>query len=295
MLSWGGTIARVLGVRLRAYWSLIKSPQTGLLLVTGLAGYLSARCPVTTWRSLLALAGSLLLSISGSTVLNMYYDRDIDARMVRTCQRPLPAGLVSPGEALLLGTILSAAGLAWALALSTLYGILIVAGLFFDVVVYTLWLKRRTPFSIVVGGLAGGMPALAGRTLGAGRIDGVGLVLALAVLLWIPTHIVTFSTRHHEDYQRAGIPVFSSVYGFAAARWIVASSAAGAAVALMAVAIGVGMARAHLGLLGLVGLGLLALAVASMVRPSARADLVLFKYASAYMLGSMALIAATAV
>lgn len=294
MLRISTRLARSLRLRLRAYWVLIKSLQTGLLLVTGLAGYLSARCVVTTWPTLVALAGSLLLSISGSTALNMYFDRDLDALMERTCRRPLPAGLITAREVLWLGVLLATAGVAWALALSMLYGVLILAGVFFDVVVYTVWLKRRTPYSIVVGGLAGGMPALAGRALGVGQIDATGVLLALAVLLWIPTHIVTFSMRYDEDYRRAGIPMFPSVYGFGTARRIIASSTAGAAVAMMAVAVGVGMARAHLGLLGLVGAGLVGLAIASMVRPSGRADFVLFKYASLYMLGSMAFIAAGA-
>ncbi|MFC2043326.1 UbiA family prenyltransferase, partial [Chloroflexota bacterium] len=75
---------------LRLYLNLIKSPQTCLLLITGLAGYMSARCPVLNWPTLLALGGSLFLTISGSTVINMWHDRDIDACMVRTCTRPLP-------------------------------------------------------------------------------------------------------------------------------------------------------------------------------------------------------------
>ncbi|HOQ99994.1 MAG TPA: protoheme IX farnesyltransferase [Anaerolineae bacterium] len=281
--------------RLRAYWTLIKSLQALLLLITGLAGYLSARCPVTTLPALLALAGSLFLSISGSTVLNMYFDRDIDARMGRTCQRPLPAGLVAPWEALTLGLILSVAGVAWACLVTPLYGTVIAAGVFFDVVVYTMWLKRRTPYSIVIGGVAGGMPALAGRALGVGRIDIVGLLLALAVLLWIPTHIVTFSMRYHEDYQRGGIPIFPTIYGFGVARGIIASSTAAASVAMLAVAVAIGMARAHLGLLAALSAGLLAVAVVSMARPSQRADLILFKSASLYMLGSMVFIVAATV
>jgi protoheme IX farnesyltransferase len=71
------------------FWSLIKSLQTGLLLLTGLAGYMSARCPVTTWQALLGLTGSLFLAVSGSTVLNMWYDRDIDAKMGRTAKGAL--------------------------------------------------------------------------------------------------------------------------------------------------------------------------------------------------------------
>ncbi|MCK5076878.1 MAG: UbiA family prenyltransferase, partial [Calditrichia bacterium] len=76
--------------KLKNYWALIKSLQTGLLLITGLAGYMSAKCPALNMYQLSALAGILFLTISGSTVLNMWYDRDIDLKMKRTCRRPLP-------------------------------------------------------------------------------------------------------------------------------------------------------------------------------------------------------------
>ena len=143
----------------------------------------------------------------------MVYDRDIDAIMKRTCQRPLPAGLVTVKEALLLGFVLSTLGVGWAWALSPLYGLVVFAGFFCDVLIYTVWLKRRTPWSIVWGGIAGGMPVLAGRALGMGQLDLIGLLLSLAVLLWIPTHIMTFSIKHADDYRRARVPVFPNVYG----------------------------------------------------------------------------------
>ena len=160
------------------------------------------------------MIGSLFLAISGSTVLNMAYDRDIDSVMKRTCWRPLPSGQVSVREAVLLGSILSALGVGWALALAPLYGAVVFAGLFFDAVVYTAWLKRRTPYAILIGGLAGGMPVLAGRVLAIGYIDAVGVMLALGVLLWIPTHIMTFSMRHFDDYRAAGIPTFPGALWF---------------------------------------------------------------------------------
>ncbi|MDE3090943.1 MAG: UbiA family prenyltransferase, partial [Chloroflexota bacterium] len=119
-----------IAARLRMYWSLTKSLQTGLLLVTGLAGYLSARCPTHDWQTLLALAGSLFLAISGSTVLNMVYDRDIDALMMRACQRPLPSARMSAREALAFGSVLSAMGITWAFALSTTYAAVVFAGWF---------------------------------------------------------------------------------------------------------------------------------------------------------------------
>ena len=115
--------------KLKKYWVLIKSLQTGLLLITGLAGYLSTQCPVLNINQLLFLSGSLFLAISGSTVLNMWYDRDIDSIMDRTCRRPIPTNEVSPGEALILGMVLSLAGIIWAFLIYPLYGAVVMAGL----------------------------------------------------------------------------------------------------------------------------------------------------------------------
>jgi protoheme IX farnesyltransferase len=277
------------------YWPLIKSLQTSLLVSTGLAGYMSTRCPVTHWTTLLGLFGSLFLAVSGSTVLNMWYDRDLDTCMKRTANRPLPSGEVSPRQALNLGLLLSVLGVGWALALDRLYGVIVFSGLFFDVVIYTIWLKRRTAWSIVWGGISGGMPILAGRALGAEQIDWVGLLLALAVLFWIPTHIMTFSMRYFDDYQRAGIPTFPSTYGFHATRVIIAGSSLLAALAIGLAAFGIGMARGYLGILGVLSGGLLALAIGSLARPSDKANFGLFKYASLYMLSSMLLLILAAI
>ncbi|MDD2695882.1 MAG: heme o synthase [Anaerolineales bacterium] len=285
MRTWSASIKR----KLRLYWTMTKSLQTGLLLTTGLAGFMSARCPVINWQILLGMAGSLFLAISGSTVLNMWYDRDIDAKMKRTCWRPLPAAQVSPSEALLLGLALSALGIGWALGVDLLYGAIVFAGLFFDVVVYTIWLKRRTAWSIVWGGVSGGMPVLAGRALGLGTIDWIGVLLSLGVLLWIPTHILTFSMKYHDDYQAAGVPTFPAQYGFQATRWVIAISSIGAALAMGFAAYGVGMTVGYLRLMAVLSGGLLLLAAGSTLRPSERINFGLFKYASLYMLSAMLL------
>jgi len=272
------------------YAPLFKSLQTGLLLLTGLAGYMSARCPIFNVFTVLSVAGSLFLAISGSTILNMWYDRDIDAQMGRTAKRPIPSGQVSPAGALRLGLLLSFAGVAWAVAMDPLYGAIVFAGLFFDVVVYTIWLKRRTPWSIVWGGLAGGMPILAGRALGMGQIEWVGVALALAVLFWIPTHILTFAMRYHEDYRRAGVPTIPAAYGFAATRTIIALSSILAAVMMGVAAFGIGLEIGYLRVMAVLSVGLLALAIRSLVRPSERINFGLFKYASLYMMGAMLLL-----
>jgi heme o synthase len=272
------------------YWPLIKSLQTALLLMTGLAGYMSARCPVFNLGTVLGVAGSLFLSISGSTVLNMWYDRDIDAKMNRTCWRPLPTGKITPNEALRFGLLISALGIGWAVYLDWLFGLIVFAGLFFDVVIYTLWLKRLSAWSIVWGGISGGMPVLAGRALGLGSIDWVGIMLALAILFWIPTHILTFSMRYHKDYQDAGVPTFPSTYGFQFTRVTIALSSVIAASAMIAAAIGIGMNWGYLRLIGVLSVGLLGLAIAISVRPSERVNFGLFKYASLFMLGAMVMI-----
>ena len=280
---------KIIKERLSLYWKLIKSLQTGLLLATGLAGFMSFKCPVFNLPLLTGVAVSLFLSISGSTVLNMWYDRDIDAKMKRTCFRPLASGEVSSKEALSLGLILSILGVGFALLIDPLYGLIVFLGIFFDVLIYTIWLKRRTCWSIIWGGLAGGMPILAGRTLAVGYIDWVGLLMAIGILFWIPTHIMTFSMRYYDDYQTAGIPTFPSRYSFSFTRLMIAISSVLAAITMGLTAIGIGMTIGYLRLLIVLSFGLIFLALMSLIRPSEKINFGLFKYASLYMLSAMVL------
>ena len=143
---------KTITAKFRLYWPLVKGLQTGLLLATGIAGYMSAHSKPDL-LVLLMLAGSLFLSISGSTILNMWWDRDIDAKMKRTQKRPTTDGSVTSNEVLRLGLILSILGVGWAVAVDALYGLVVFAGIFFDVVVYSMWLKRRTCWGIVWGGV----------------------------------------------------------------------------------------------------------------------------------------------
>jgi heme o synthase len=276
--------------KLKLYWSLTKSLQTALLLSTGLAGFMSARCPVMHWYDFLGLAVSLFLAISGSTVLNMWYDRDIDAVMERTQSRPLADGRVSPTEALRLGLTLVVVGVGISVAMNPLYGLIVFLGVFFDVVIYTIWLKQRTCWSIAWGGIAGGMPILAGRVFGLGTTDGIGILLALAVLFWIPTHILTFSMRYSKDYQAAKVPTFPSTYGLDATRAVIAISSIFAALSLGIAGVLIGMQWGFVRLMLVLSSGLLLLAIASIFRPSERINFGLFKYASFYMLSTMILL-----
>jgi protoheme IX farnesyltransferase len=274
-------------IKLKKFLPLIKSLQTALLLFTGITGYISAKCPVLNFSIFFPLMGTLFLTISGSTILNMYFDRDIDGKMERTAHRPLPSGQIKPKEALISGLFFSLAGIFWALSLSPLYGIIISAGLFFDVIVYTLLLKRKTPWSIIWGGVSGGMPILAGRALALGRIDWIGILFALSILLWIPTHILTFSMIYYKDYHKAGIPTFPSVYGFKYTRLIIAISSIGASFSILLGFLSLGMSWGYMRLLAILTVGFIGLAFMTIIKKSEKINFGLFKYASLYMLGAM--------
>ncbi len=139
------------------------------------------------------------------------------------------------------------------------------------------------------------MPVLAGRALGVGAIDWVGLVLMLAILFWIPTHMLTYSMRYSDDYQRAGIPTLASSYGFQFSRRMIAISSILAASAIAVAALGIGMTGSYLHLLGILSIILLALALWSLVHPSEKLNFGLFKYASVYMLNAMILLVVQAI
>jgi protoheme IX farnesyltransferase len=125
--------------------------QSALLLTTGFCAYTLTRGLPLDHLEAVWMAGGLLLSISGCTALNMHLDRDIDARMTRTADRPLPAGRIRPLEAAIFGVVLSVAGLALSFGLAPWFGAVVSLDFVFDLLVYTAWLKRRTPLSIVFG------------------------------------------------------------------------------------------------------------------------------------------------
>lgn len=275
------------------YWILSKPSQTSLLLATGLAGFISARGSAEGMMNrpaMWAVGASLLLAIAGSTVLNMWWDADIDAKMGRTQKRPTSTGRLNEQEVLTTGLLLALIGTGWAAFLNPLYGAIIFAGLFFDVVIYSMWLKRRSCWSIVWGGISGAMPVLAGRALGMGRFDWVGGMLALGILLWIPTHTLTFSMKFAKDYGDAGVPTFPSTYGLEFTRRMIVLSSVLAAGAMAAAGYAIGMDWGFLRLLGVLSAGLLTLAAGMTFRPSEQVNFGLFKYASIYMLAAMILV-----
>jgi protoheme IX farnesyltransferase len=266
------------------YLELTKPKQTALLMATAIGAYLMSAGPEVGWLRFGAGMLALFAAISGSTALNMVIDRDIDAVMERTAARPLPSGALSLRLALgfALGVALGGLALAW--WTDALFGVVTTAGLVFDVVIYSMWLKRRTAASILIGGISGGMPAIAGRALAIGTVDPISLLLAAGVVLWIPAHILTLAMRHVGEYQAAGVPVWPAVHGERSTRRLIAAATAAAAAVLFVAG---ALARIHLVALAglaLAGVGLSGLALVAFVWPSERRNWTLFKTASVYML-----------
>ncbi len=272
--------------KFRLYWPLIKSLQTGLLLSTGIAGYLSSRPPFSI-SSLLGLSASLFLAISGSTILNMWYDRDIDALMKRTHMRPAASGKLNHKEVFAVGLTISILGIGWAFTIAPLYGLVVFAGWFFDVIVYTVWLKRRTCWSILWGGISGAMPILSGRVLAVREIELIGILLALSILFWIPTHTLTYSMKFRKDYKNAGVPTFPETYGERFTRAIIAISSILAAVAIVWASVLIGLSAGLLSLIAVLTAVMLILAFATLRIHTDKMNFMLFRYASLYMLSAM--------
>ena len=174
------------------------SPSIGLILLTLLGGYLSA---------------------GGAGAVNHWYDRDIDARMARTANRPIPSGRVSPRAALIYGFGLQIASFALlSLTVNVLAATFALAGFLGYVFVYTLWLKRSTPQNIVIGGAAGAFPPVVGWAAATGSVSLESVILFAIIFLWTPPHFWALALFKSGDYGRAGVPMMPNVAGEASTR-----------------------------------------------------------------------------
>jgi protoheme IX farnesyltransferase len=189
------------------YIVLLKPRVIWLLILASAAGYIYA-APQIEWNKLASLLLAAALSTGGAAAFNHYWERDIDALMARTAKRPLPAGLVPPGNALIYSLALSAAGIAAGFyLLGPLPGLFVVLGWFSYAVVYTMWLKRRTWLNILGGGFAGNATFLGGYALAKGTVDLPALLISFAIYLWIPSHIWALAHRYRQDYRKASVPM----------------------------------------------------------------------------------------
>ncbi len=188
--------------------SITKISQTAVLVFTAFIGYMTPRAPFS-WIDLLLVVTSEFAAISGTTMINMYHDRDIDQIMSRTRSRPVPSGRISPTAALAWGYALLAAGVGLSLMVSSLFALTVFLGYAFDIWVYTIFLKRRSPWNIVFGGVAGAMPILGGWIARSGSFGLGGVFMFSLVMFWIPLHTWVIALVHRDDYAKAGIPMVS--------------------------------------------------------------------------------------
>jgi protoheme IX farnesyltransferase len=200
--------------RLASYFALTKPRIIELLLITAVpAMVLAAGGWPGTWLVVATLIGGTL-SAGGANALNNYLDRDIDQIMRRTRSRPLARHEVPPGNALVFGVVLGAAGFAWLWVTSNLVAAVVsTAARLFYVFVYTMSLKRTSSQNIVIGGAAGAAPALVGWAAVTGSLDLPAWVLFLVVFYWTPPHFWALAIRYRDDYERAGVPMLPVVAG----------------------------------------------------------------------------------
>ena len=195
------------------FLALLKPRVMSLVIFTGLAGIVAAPGhvhPLTAFTALLCIA----VAAGASGCLNMAYDSDIDRLMSRTATRPIPMGYVAREDALAFGWTLAVASVAiMGLFVNFLAAELLAFTIFFYVVVYTLWLKRRTPQNIVIGGLAGALPPAIGWASVTGDLSLAPLLLVAIIFIWTPPHFWALSLWRSEDYARAGVPMLPVVRG----------------------------------------------------------------------------------
>jgi protoheme IX farnesyltransferase len=194
------------------YVELTKPKVQSLLLFTTVTTMEIAGSPPVSKIALTCLGG--YLSAGGAGAVNHYYDRDIDAQMKRTASRPIPAGRIAPGSALTFGLALSALSflLLWT-CVNLLAATLALAGFVGYVGIYTIWLKRRTPQNIVIGGAAGAVPPLVGWAATRGSMSWTAVYLFAIVFYWTPPHFWALSLLMKDEYAKVSVPMMPVVRG----------------------------------------------------------------------------------
>ena len=195
------------------FFELLKPRVMTLVVFTGFAGVVLAPGHLHPFLALVAVL-CIAIGAGAAGAINMWYERDIDAVMSRTRLRPLPQGRVAPAEALAFGVVLTilSVGL-MGLALNWTAAALLGFASFFYVFVYTIWLKRRTPQNIVIGGAAGAFPPMIGWAAVTGTVSVESVLLFSLIFFWTPPHFWSLALYKNEDYKKAGITMLPVVAG----------------------------------------------------------------------------------
>ncbi len=286
------------------YLQLMKPRIMMLVVFTAAAGLVAAPVGMNPLMAVVALL-AVALGSGAAGALNMWYDADIDAVMTRTQTRPIPSGAVPRDEALALGLIMSVASvlLIW-LASTPLAALLLAASIVYYAVIYTMWLKRRTPQNIVIGGGAGAFPPVIGWAAATGNAPLDAWILFAIIFLWTPPHFWALSLLAHKEYARAGVPMLPVTHGVGATRrQILAYTVVLVPVTLAPLVTGLG-GWLYGGVAGVLGAAFLALAlrvslsragdVDAMPRDN-RAAATLFGFSILYLFGVFAALIAEAV
>lgn len=195
------------------FWVLLKPKVMSLVVFTGWVGLFVAPGDL---HPVLAITAILCIAVGSgaSGAINMWYERDLDAKMSRTKNRPVPRKIIHPDEALMFGVFLSVGSVAlMGVAVNWVAAGLLLAAILFYVFVYTIWLKRRTPQNIVIGGAAGAFPPMIGWAAVTGDVALLALFMFLIIFFWTPPHFWALALFKEGDYQKAGIPMLPNVAG----------------------------------------------------------------------------------
>ena len=200
------------------FFALLKPRVMSLVVFTAFVGLVAAPVAINPLLAMIAIL-AIAIGAGASGALNMWYDADIDAVMTRTASRPVPAGRVTPGEALSFGLVLSVLSvMTLGVLVNWLSASLLAFTIFFYAVIYTMWLKRWTPQNIVIGGAAGAIPPVIGWAAVTGSVSLESVILFLIIFLWTPPHFWALALFKSDDYARAGIPMMPNVAGHVSTR-----------------------------------------------------------------------------
>ena len=195
------------------YAILLKPRVMSLVLFTSIVGIVMAPGSIDMVTALAAIV-CIGMGAGASGAINMWYERDLDEKMERTRERPIPAGRMNPNSALLFGiTLIILSITAMVLFVNTVAAILLAVTIFYYIFIYTVWLKRRTPQNIVIGGGSGALPPMIGWAAVSGNISLDAFLLFAIIFMWTPPHFWALALYNSSDYEKAGIPMMPAILG----------------------------------------------------------------------------------
>ncbi len=277
---------KTVGDQIKNYYELTKPKIWYLLVFTAFGASISASwlfdipISLTTW---ILLLGGVAAGSAAADTLTGYNDRDIDAIMERTKDRPIPSGRISPKNALVFGLVLAAISLIFSWFINIWAFLLMAFGLFDNIIVYSKWLKRTSQYNIILGGFSGGAPALIGYVAVTLQNIEIGFVMAGLVFFWIPTHIWSLALHVKEDYRKAKVPMLPVVSSETKSVRIIAITT------LMMVVFSIipfffnQFGLVYLMTAAIFGVVMMILSLWLLIKPSEKASWLVFKFSSPYL------------